>query len=173
MSTADLSSQIICDFASRRIVGHGSTPMTVKAEIGLARLFHERYRWAPLLPPSRDRAMLLFKFCAVCDAPFVPVRRDARFCGNACRQREYRRRKAARRAARPGRDRLGRRAHGLRAEAARAKCSLARQPQSSPPRERNLKIAKRFHGHANGVEDVFGLLLTIYSSRMHRVISQN
>ena len=45
--------------------------------------------------------MLIFKFCAVCDAPFVPVRRDARFCGNACRQREYRRRKAARRAARP------------------------------------------------------------------------
>jgi predicted nucleic acid-binding Zn ribbon protein len=49
--------------------------------------------------PSPERAMLLFKFCAVCGAPFVPVRRDARFCGNACRQREYRRRKAARRAA--------------------------------------------------------------------------
>ena len=41
--------------------------------------------------------MLLFKFCAVCDAPFVPVRRDARFCGNACRQREYRRRDVGRR----------------------------------------------------------------------------
>ena len=39
--------------------------------------------------------MLIFKFCAVCDAPFVPVRRDARFCRNACRQACYRARKAA------------------------------------------------------------------------------
>jgi predicted nucleic acid-binding Zn ribbon protein len=44
--------------------------------------------------------MLIFKFCAVCDAPFVPVRRDAAFCSSACRQREYRRRKVARLAAR-------------------------------------------------------------------------
>jgi predicted nucleic acid-binding Zn ribbon protein len=44
--------------------------------------------------------MLIFKFCAVCDAPFVPVRRDAAFCSSACRQREYRRRKAAKHATR-------------------------------------------------------------------------
>jgi hypothetical protein len=44
---------------------------------------------------SRDRAMLLFKLCAVCDAAFVPTRRDAKFCRSGCRQASYRARKAA------------------------------------------------------------------------------
>jgi hypothetical protein len=48
-----------------------------------------------LPPPSRDRAMVLFKFCAVCDAAFVPTRRDAKFCRGGCRQACYRARKAA------------------------------------------------------------------------------
>jgi hypothetical protein len=39
--------------------------------------------------------MVLFKFCAVCDAAFFPHRRDAKFCSSACRQACYRRRKAA------------------------------------------------------------------------------
>ena len=39
--------------------------------------------------------MLLFKFCAVCDAAFVPTRRDAKFCRGGCRQACYRARKAA------------------------------------------------------------------------------
>jgi hypothetical protein len=51
--------------------------------------------------PSRDRAMLLFKFCAVCDAAFVPTRRDAKFCLGGCRQACYRARKGAKRR-RPG-----------------------------------------------------------------------
>ena len=40
------------------------------------------------------------QFCASCGETFVPTRRDARFCGNACRQSSYRQRKAARLAAR-------------------------------------------------------------------------
>ena len=40
------------------------------------------------------------QFCAGCGATFVPARRDARYCGNACRQRAYRVKKAARLAAR-------------------------------------------------------------------------
>lgn len=34
--------------------------------------------------------------CDGCDAKFTPSRADARFCSNACRQRDYRTRKAAR-----------------------------------------------------------------------------
>jgi hypothetical protein len=33
-------------------------------------------------------------FCAMCYGTFGPRRSDAKFCGNACRQRAYRRRKA-------------------------------------------------------------------------------
>lgn len=39
--------------------------------------------------------MVLFKFCAVCDAAFFPTRRDAKFCSSACRQACYRAREAA------------------------------------------------------------------------------
>ena len=49
----------------------------------------------PSAAPSRDRAMLFFKFCFACDAAFFPVRRDAKFCCGGCRQACYRARKAA------------------------------------------------------------------------------
>jgi predicted nucleic acid-binding Zn ribbon protein len=45
-------------------------------------------------PGIRDRAMVLFKFCAVCDTPFISTRCDAKFCSSACRQACYRARKA-------------------------------------------------------------------------------
>ena len=32
--------------------------------------------------------------CACCEEPFLPIRADARYCSNACRQKDYRQRKA-------------------------------------------------------------------------------
>jgi hypothetical protein len=38
--------------------------------------------------------MVLFKFCAVCDTPFISTRCDAKICSSASRQACYRARKA-------------------------------------------------------------------------------
>jgi hypothetical protein len=113
VSAADLSSQIICDFASwqsrSRIAGDGPekpkfaspgpfTSVTDGDDFNPSKL---EGSLLGLPPPSRDRAMLIFRFC-VCGAPFVSTRRDARYCCGGCRQFAYRQR---RRAARPDAER--------------------------------------------------------------------
>ena len=47
------------------------------------------------LQKLRRRVRHLPRTCEACRESFIPRRGDARFCGNTCRQRAYRRRRAA------------------------------------------------------------------------------
>jgi hypothetical protein len=83
---------------SRSAIAGGRALMAVKSRnwprLALSPALQMGDAGIPATPGSRDRAMLLFKFCAVCDRAFAPTRRDAKFCSSACRQACYRCRKA-------------------------------------------------------------------------------
>jgi predicted nucleic acid-binding Zn ribbon protein len=51
------------------------------------------YRCSEIVAKSRRRVAEVEKKCETCDESFTPMRRDGRFCSNACRQDAYRKRK--------------------------------------------------------------------------------